>query len=178
MKNNVLTQALLAIGICLVLPGVSQALEVDVYGGFGVGTTTQRNTSNDMTSDTAEKYYIGSRFLGPLGIELSYHDLGRYNNATEEVKGVSAVALANLDIRGMTLYAKGGVTRWSQTDLPTGTKIRGEDVTYGFGINLPVDRHVLVRTEIERFTNVGKNDTSGAPGTDISMLSFGLNFTF
>lgn len=90
--------------------------------------------------------------------------------------GVDAVA--NLDIRGMTLYAKGGLVEWTETDLASGAEVTGEDVTYGIGINLPVDRHVLVRTELEYFRKVGKDDATSDPGKDMSLITFGLNFKF
>lgn len=162
----------------LVLPGFAQALEVDVYGGFGTGYAVQKQDTGDDTTDTGEKAYIGTRFLGPFGIEVAYYNLGKYNNATEEVTGASAVAVANLDIRGMTLFAKGGVLQWKETDLVSGTEISGEGVTYGLGINLPVDKHVLFRTELERFGKVGKDAASSDPGKDMWMLSFGVNFRF
>lgn len=178
MKNNVFSRYLAAGLALFMLPGFAPALEVDVYGGFGAGYAVQRQTTGDKTTDSAGKVYVGSRFLGPLGVEISYYNLGLYNNGTDKIKGASAAAVANLDIRGMTLFAKGGVVRWTKTDVTNGADVSGEDVSYGFGINLPVDKHVLVRTEIERFRKVGKDAANGDPGKDMSMLSFGLNFRF
>lgn len=178
MNNRVFNQCLVVALALIMFPAFGLALEVDVYGGFGAGYAVQRQTTGGKTTDSAEKAYIGSRFLGPLGVEVAYYNLGRYSNSTKEVKGASGVAVASLDIRGMTLFAKGGVMRWTETDLTNDTDISAEDITYGFGINLPVAKHVLVRTEIERFRKIGKDDASGDPGEDMSMLSFGLNFQF
>ena len=164
--------------ICLALPGFALGLEVEVYGGLGTGYAVQKQLSGDDTTDTAEKAYVGTRFLGPLGVELAYYNLGKYNNGSEEVTGRSAAMVLNLDIRGMTLFAKGGVIEWTETDLSSGVEISGEDMTYGAGINLPVDRHVLFRTELERFSNIGEDAVSGTPGKDMWLLTFGVNFKF
>lgn len=164
--------------ILLVFPRFTQALEVDVYGGLATGYSVQKQATGDDTTDIGEKVYLGTRFLGPVGIEVAYYNLGKYNNATQEVTGTSAVVVANLDIRGMTLFVKGGIIEWTETELVSGTQLSGEDVTYGLGINLPVDKHVLFRTELERFSNVGKDAISSEPGKDMWMLSFGVNFQF
>jgi len=178
MNFDILRSRSVLAGLVLLLPGLGQTLEVEFYGGLAAGHAVQKQESADDTSDTSEKLYLGSRFLGPLGVEIAYHNLGKYNNAAEEITTASAVAVANLDIRGMTLFAKGGLFEWTETDLASGAEITGEDIIYGIGINLPVDKHVLFRTELEQFSKVGENDVSGTPGKDISMLSFGVNFKF
>lgn len=160
------------------IPLNTQALEVDVYGGFGAGLAAQKQNGSDDTSDSGEKAYFGSRFLGPLGIEAAYYNLGKYNNGVTEVTAIGLDAVANLDIRGMTFYAKGGLIEWTETDLVTNSEVTGKDVTYGIGLNLPVDRHVLVRTELEQFRKIGKDDASGNPGKDMVLMSFGINFKF
>ena len=165
--------------LVLLVPGVSQALDVDVYGGLGTGHVVQKNSPpNDDSSDTGEKVYLGSRFLGPIGLEIAYYDLGQYENHTSEAYVYGASAVFYHDIRGMSLFAKAGIIEWNKSDIATGAKTSGEDVSYGFGINLAVDKHVLFRTEIEYFRKVGKNETTGDPGTEMSMLSFGVNFRF
>lgn len=178
MKIVFLNRCSAVLGMSLLFSAVGQTVEVDVYGGFGAGHAVQKQLTGDDTTDTGEKAYIGTRFLGPLGIEISYYNLGKYNNATKEVTIVSAAAVASLDIRGMTLFAKGGVIEWTEKDLSNDTKIKGEDFAYGIGINLPVDKHVLFRTELEYFKHVGKDDSTNTPGKDMSMLSFGVNFQF
>lgn len=165
-------------GMLLLLPGIGQALEVDVYGGFAAGYAIQKQDTGDDTTDAGEKVYIGTRFLGPIGVEIAYYNLGKYNNRNDEVTVAGASVVANLDIRGMTLFAKGGVVEWTEKDLTNDTKIKGEDFAYGVGINLPVDRHVLFRTELEYFKDVGKDDATSIPGKNMWLLSFGVNFKF
>ena len=164
--------------IFLVLPKDVYALEIDVYGGMGAGYSVQKQVTGDDTTDSSEKAYLGTRFLGPLGLELAYYNFGKYTNATEEVTATSAVVVLNLDIRGMTLFVKGGRVKWTETNLGGGMKRSGSDQTYGFGINLPVDRHVLFRTELEFFSGVGEDVATNDLGKDMWMLSFGVNFRF
>ena len=179
MNIGVLNICKLVAAMLLLLPGVTPALEVDVYGGFGAGYAVQKQDApTDDTSDTGGKAYIGTRFLGPLGIEVAYYNLGKHNSAAVEVTAVGVDAVANLDIRGMTLFAKGGVMEWTETDLASGAELSDKDVTYGIGINLPVAKHVLLRTELEHFSKVGKDDATADPGRDMTMLSFGVNFKF
>lgn len=165
--------------LLLFLPGVSHALEVDVYGGFAAGYATQKQDAptND-TTDTGLKAYLGTRFLGPIGVEAAYYNLGKYNSSANKVTAVGGDVMLNMDIRGMTVFAKGGVVGWTETDLASGAQTTGQDVTYGIGINLAVDRHVLFRTELELFRNVGKDSATSNPGNDMSLLSFGVNFQF
>lgn len=179
MKIDVISIRRAAPVLLLLWPGAGHALDVDVYGGFATGYAVQKQDapSND-TTDTGEKAYLGTRFLGPIGIEVAYYNLGKYENQSVEVTALGATVVGNVDIRGMTLFAKAGVMGWTETDLATGTDTTGEDVTYGIGINLAVDKHILFRTELERFRKVGKDKASNDPGTEMSMLSFGINFRF
>ena len=177
MKTGFVQKWLLGLGLVLLAPLVG-AWEVDVYGGFAKGFAVQKQTTGDDTTDSAEKAYLGSRFLGPIGLELGYANLGKYNSASEDVRVTSALALLNVDIRGMTIFAKGGVMRWTQIDVMTGNKLNGEDVVFGTGINLAVDRHILFRTELEYFRGVGKDATLNTSGKNMYLLSFGMNFQF
>lgn len=162
----------------LLVPGLAGALEVNIYGGLATGFSVRKQAAGDDTTDTSEKAYAGVRFLGPIGLELGYYNLGVYNGATTEVTGASAMMTFNFDIRGMTVFFKGGAMDWAETDLASGAELTGRDLAYGAGINLAVDRHVLFRTELERFDNVGKNTTLNDPGKDMWALTFGVNFQF
>lgn len=164
---------------CCMMPGVGQALEVYNYFGLSTGYAVKHQPSpdNDLM-DSGEKAYVGIRFLGPVGLEISYYDLGKYDTETTAVTVVGAHAVFNQDIRGMTLFFKAGAIEWREKDLTTGGTLTGEDVSYGIGINLAVDRHVLFRTELERFRKVGRDTAAADPGTEMSLFSFGVNFQF
>lgn len=165
--------------ILLLLPGTGLASEVETYFGLasGFAVREQQDPANDHVDD-GQKIYLGIRFLGPIGLEFAKYNLGKYENETMEVTAYGADIVFNIDIRGMSVFAKGGIIGWEETDMATGAVDKGQDTTFGFGINLAVDRHVLFRTEIERFRKVGKDDTTGDPGTEMTMLSFGVNFRF
>lgn len=67
MNKGILRKGLSLAGVLFLCPGIGQALEVDVYGGFGAGHAVQKQDASDDTSDTGEKLYVGTRFLGPWG---------------------------------------------------------------------------------------------------------------
>ncbi|MDH5447223.1 MAG: outer membrane beta-barrel protein [Gammaproteobacteria bacterium] len=165
--------------LLLLIPASASAWDVDVYGGMSSGFSVreQKDPANDHV-DGGEKIYFGTRFLGPIGLEFTYYNLGKFENETTEVRAMGAAMLFNFDVRGMTVFAKGGIVGWEERYLLTSTKEKGQDVMFGLGINLAVDKHVLFRTEIERFRKVGKDDNTGAAGTEMTLLSFGVNFRF
>ena len=165
--------------VCLLMPGIGQAVDVNNYFGFatGYGIKHQSDPANDLM-DSGEKVYLGIRLFGHLGIEVAYYDLGRYDNETSDVTVVGASAVFSRDIRGMTIFAKAGLVEWREKDLASGATLDDTDASYGIGINLAVDRHVLFRTELERFKNVGRNTATADQGDDMSLFSFGVNFQF
>ena len=165
--------------LIFLLPGSVSALDVEAYGGLAAGYAVREQPApaNDHM-DSGEKAYVGLRFLGPVGVEFAYYNLGTYNNKSMEVTALGADAVFSADIRGMSLFAKAGILGWEETDLGTGAGTKGQDVTYGIGVNLAVDRHVLFRTELEYFRKIGKDDATNDPGTEMSLLSFGINFSF
>lgn len=165
--------------LVLFFPAAANALEVDTYMGFATGYAVRQQPApaNDDV-DSGEKVYLGLRFLGPVGVEFAYYDLGQYNNQTMDVTALGADAVFHMDIRGMSLFAKAGIIGWEETDLGSGAKTKGEDASYGIGINLAVDKHVLFRTELERFRRIGRDKATNDPGTEMSLLSFGILFRY
>ena len=165
--------------IIMLLPVPAVASEFGGYGGLGYGySILESNTTSDKEASTAGKIYAGARIFGPLGIEAAYYDLGKYNAGDDKIKANSITAVVNIDVHTASLFIKGGIIDWTVQDIPNNTEISGTDTTYGFGINLPLDKNVVFRTELEHFSKVGKDTPNGQIGNDMKLLSFGVSFVF
>jgi len=167
------------LSILMFLPASVMAKGIGAYGGLGYGySILESNTSSNKDASTAGKIYGGIRLFGPLGVEFGYYDLGKYNAGDDKVNATVITAVGNFDTKFAVLFVKAGIVDWTVQDVPNNTEVSGTDTTYGFGINLPLDKNVVFRTELEHFSKVGKDTPNGQLGNNMKLLSFGINFMF
>jgi hypothetical protein len=141
--------------------------------GFG-------NDVNFDEDDFAWKVFGGYAFDLPvidLGVEIGYFDLGSPSVDTltgeygASVSGVSAFALAGVNLGPVGLFIKGGMTSWDAdlviADLPVAED--GSDPAYGVGLRLTFGS-LEVRGEYEVIDI--------ADADDVYMASLGLVWRF
>lgn len=167
------------LSILMFLPASAMANGIGAYGGLGYGySILESNTSSNKDASTAGKIYGGIRLLGPLGVEFGYYNLGKYNAGDDKINATTITAVGNFDTKFAILFVKAGIVDWTVEDVPNNTEVSGTDTTYGFGINLALDKDVVFRTELEHFSKVGKDTPNGQLGNNMKLLSFGVNFMF
>lgn len=167
---------------CLFLlqTNLSHASEIGGYAGVGAGYAVLDELEPDTDqADVGTKLYGGIRLFGPLGIEAGVYNLGTYNTEQDKVTGTVISAVANLDTKSVSLFAKAGIINWKSKDItPGGVAISGTDTAIGLGINIPIEKRLIFRAEWERFSKIGKDTPSANPGMNLSLLTFGVNFMF
>ena len=156
------------------------AAEMGVYGGIGAGYAVLEEVSpNTDQADIGSKLYAGMRIFGPLGIEAGIYNLGTYNNEQDKITGTTVSAVASLDTKSVSLFAKAGIIDWEVKDItPGGRAISGTNTAFGIGINVPVEKQLLFRVEWERFNKIGEDAANSQPGQNLSLLTVGVNFMF
>ncbi len=165
--------------VLLILPNLSYAADLGIYGGVGMGyAILKEQAPNADKSDTGAKLYGGMRIVGPLAIEAGYYNLGKYSNQEQKITGTSITAVGNVYTRSVNIFAKAGIFNWTLDDSASGTSLSDTDTTFGLGMNIPIEKNVSVRMEWEHFAKIGKDAASTSPGQDMSLLSFGVNFMF
>jgi len=141
------------------------AAEMGGYFGFSLGTADD-DILNE--SDSGLKVFGGSNFSEQYGFEIAFVDLGEYVGGIVSESGVAFdlvgyyPATQNVDV-----FGKAGLFSWTIDVGPFSDD--GTDLTYGFGVNVGLDK-VSIRAEWENFTDIS--------GGDVSLLSAGLIFKF
>jgi OOP family OmpA-OmpF porin len=145
--------------------------------GFNMGTA-EVDTINE--SDLGYKFYGG--YLGNnFGAEFSFTGLGDgYTPDNLDVSGLSFEFIGRLPIgSSFSLLGKFGIFWWTVENCdtgyyyyycPSGTYNDGSDLTYGLGLQYDLNDRVSIRGEWQDFQDVN--------GSDISLLSAGLIYTF
>lgn len=179
MENKLLKRAIVLAALLWLVPTLSQASGLLIYGGLGGGYSVMDNSSPTTASaSSAGKVYLGMDLVGPFGIEATYYDLGKYSDGNEKVTASSVALVARLNTSMGSLYVKGGAANWKVKDIPNSTSVSGNDVMYGVGFDIPIAMTTVFRAEWENFNKVGKDTASAVKGNDIALLSFSLNFVF
>lgn len=168
------------LAMLLMLSSISaNVMAVDAYGGLSVGyTIADRQAPNDDEATTAGKIFFGAMLVGPVGIEATYYSLGKYNAGDDEYSGTGVTLVGSMEVGYALLFAKAGVINWKWLDNTGPTEVTDTNTTYGLGMNLFIDNHVMFRAELEHFTKVGEDTAGGNVGVDMRLISFGLNFLF
>jgi OOP family OmpA-OmpF porin len=138
------------------------------YLGFSMGTSEVDTLNVD---DTSFKLTAGYTANQNLGIEIQVISFGEFFNGigNVDVTGVSFDGVGYLPVSSqVSLFAKFGMI--SYTAEFYGLEDTGSELMYGLGGQFDVSSNLAIRAEYENY-----NDISGS---DISMLSAGIIYTF
>ncbi len=147
--------------------------------------------------DTAYKLQVGYRFTPNLAVEGGYVDLGKLKYMASFTGGTGRAEIKatgwNLAVVGslplgqdFSLFGKLGMidAKVEANVFATGaggaasagvsdTSWKGH---WGFGLDYAVNQKMAIRAEIERFSKLGDNNTTGEG--DVDLLSLGVVFKF
>jgi len=158
----------------------------------GVGTSTQQDCDD---KDTGWKVYAGWKPLKNFSFEAGYVDLGETTakggntNLQAEADGGFVAAMAFVPgLERLGLFIKGGAFFYEAklsgrlAGQPIGPILqllgadKKEDDTagfYGVGFRLPLNDHLHMSVEFERFLDVGDDSVFSGGETDIDLYSVG-----
>lgn len=179
-----------ALAALLALPGVAFAQQgmmqnLQPYVGLGVGISSNDDVTGD-DEDTGFKIFGGGIINNTFGAELSYVDLGQFQDA-----GVPALGIAPSDIEASAwaLHAIAGMPFMNNQARVFGklgfalasAEAFGQDDTslelaYGVGASYDFRQNLGVRAEWERYA-LGNNDALG-DDTDFDLFSASLVVRF
>ncbi len=177
-----------ALLVLLVLPGLAFAQKdtlknIQPYVGFGVGMSAHDVQGDD--NDTGFKIFGGGLFNQNFGAELSYVDLGQFQDvgipgfAPPSTVEASAWALHGIGRwpfmdNQAAIFGKLGAT-WSMVEA-NNTDDSSFDLTYGIGASYDFKQNLGVRAEWERYA-MGNNDAL-RDETDFDLFSASLVVRF
>lgn len=200
MKTELLkasfASALLASGV----PVMSFASDTPFYVGAGLGVSNASKACTNIggdgfsgschKKDNGIKIVGGYKFSENLSAEIGYVNLGEFKasgtatsgaiDAKSKISGFQFGVLGQFVVgESFSLLGKLGGFRWDQkvsgTASPTlstgGTK--GIDLFYGFGIQYDFTRNFVLRTEWERYRDIGKSNKS-----DVDLFSVNALWMF
>lgn len=138
------------------------------YLGFSMGSS---EVDTIKESDTSFKLTAGYNANQNLGIEIQVISFGSFFNGVGDVDvtGVSFDGVGYLPVSSQfSLFGKFGMI--SYTAKFYGLEDTGSELMYGLGGQFDINNNLAFRAEYENY-----NDISGS---DISMLSAGIIYTF
>lgn len=133
----------------------AQAQKPGLYVGAAVGAYSI-DESNLSDNDRVLKAYVGGQFTNWFGIEGSWTDFNRVDNAGDnfEADGVGAAAVLSLPMGSTSsLFIKGGQFWWKSDSVLGGTlgASDGNDPFWGVGVKVGFNNHLAIRLEVERY---------------------------
>jgi len=167
--------ALLALACLSLVPPALRA-ETELYGGIGIGYSTFQVDPIDFEgSDFATRQFLGFTWGDYIGVETGYINFGTVNDKVALQQGQQSLNDAietwgyNLSVVGryplnqdLDAIAKVGMIRWdSEATLetfPLPTKVDGDDILWGVGLDFRGAGRVHVRIEGE-FVNIDFADS-------------------
>ncbi len=186
--------ALVACLVFLVVPAKAEHSDQEnypFYGGFALGFSSADSECGysgydcDGT-DTAFKIYAGKRVHKNLGLEVSFHDLGRIRDRGSVVDVTAKSYGVNFSLLGIIpvtdygyFYGKAGYMLWNaEYDRSDSSTIDddGEDFTYGAGFAYSWDENYDFRIEFERLNELGDDFVSGGSPVTVLYLAGTINF--
>jgi OOP family OmpA-OmpF porin len=155
---------LLAVASLSLLPAASRA-ETELYGGIGIGYSTFEIDAIDFEgSEYASRQFVGFTWGDFVGAEFGYINFGTVNDSividNEIVNDRIETWGYNLSLVGrypvseeLEAFAKAGMLRWdSEATLdtfPLPTKLDGDDIIWGVGLDFRGSGRIHVRIEGE-----------------------------
>lgn len=178
-----------ALAALLTLPGVAFAQQgmlqnIEPYVGLGVGISSNDDVQGD-DEDTGFKIFGGGMFNQNFGAELSYVDLGQFQDtgvpgllppsqieaSAWALHGIARLPLMN---NQASVFGKLGMALASAEAF--GTDDSSLELAYGIGASYDFQKNLGVRAEWERYA-LGNNDALG-DDTDFDLLSASLVVRF
>jgi len=160
---------LIGLGILLTaFAGSASAATPGGYLGFSIGSSEVDTISE---SDTSFKFTAGYNANQNLGIEIQLISFGEFFNGLGyvDVTGLSIDGIGYLPVSSQfSLFGKFGMISY-RAEL-FGLEDTGSELMYGLGGQFDINSNFAIRAEYENY-----NDISGS---DISMLSAGIIYTF
>jgi OOP family OmpA-OmpF porin len=187
MKQAVVS-AVIAVGVCFSAGAFAQMRDPGTsgaYAGASIGQSKFRAgcqaafTSCD-DKDTAWRLFGGYQLNRNLGAELGYADFGKAEGSS--ALGRSSVDANAWDLVGigslpiidrLSAYGKLGV--YHGTLKAGGTDHSNNDLTFGLGAQYDLLRNVGLRTEWQRYKDMGGGDFGK---TDVDVLNVGVLYRF
>lgn len=140
---------------------------------------------------TAWKFFGGYRFNDLIALEAGYQDLGSYSgNTTVTVPAPRSTVGATWDASAFSLAAvasyplterfgilfKGGLAATRlKVEVPSPAQFSANETRVqpllGIGVKFNINREIGVRTEFERFNNVGNGSTTGQSNINVWSIS-------
>jgi hypothetical protein len=142
----------LAMLLCCAAVTATYAGPLYVGASYGQATLEIDEPSLDFDADDPSfKVFAGYRFLGFLGVEASYLDLGSPSDGpvTVETTAWSAFGMGILSLGPVGLFGKVGMVD-SESDVSGGFSDSSTDPAYGVGAEVDVWK-ITVRGEYEMF---------------------------
>lgn len=151
-------------------------------------------------TDTGYKLQIGYQFTPNFAVEGGYIDLGKLSysanvlgiipvtaGAKVEASGWNIDALGILPLgNGFSLFAKAGLidakVKFSVSASSAFSSASSSDSStdikplFGVGASYSINNQLIVRTEYERYKNLGDKDTTGEG--DVDLFSAGIAYKF
>jgi opacity protein-like surface antigen len=183
-----------AVICCSARPAAAQAPLPSFHSYIGVsgGQTTAKAQDSSVNLDLnvnagSWKVFAGVGFYKFFGVEVSYADLGSFEDEVSGTKVSTDAKVYNLYLVGsipllrrLRLFGKAGLTRWD-TDFSIGglnsTASSGSDWTYGAGLQVDLLSRVALRFEYERF-KASPDVLSTNSDTRLDLVSAGIAFKF
>jgi len=145
----------LSAALLLGLSTAAQAKGPALYlgGAWGAYSIKQSNLDDN---DNVLKAYVGIQFTDWFGIEGSWTDFNRLNNAGDrfDADGRGLAAVISLPLGSTSsVFAKGGQFWWDSDSFLGGVlgASKGNDPFWGAGLKLGFNEHVGLRLEVERY---------------------------
>ena len=167
MKSNKTSLALL-FGLLLFGSQAAQAAPPGGYIGFGLGSADIKEIDE---TDTAYKLVAGWTANQNLGVEVAFIDLGTYQSGLADAYGVVFDVVGYLPLgNNFNILGKLGMFAWTVDVDMINASDDGTDLTYGLGVQYDFTNRLFLRGEWEEYFDVS--------GSDISLLSAGISYTF
>ena len=149
------------------------------YLGGAIGQSEASTYCNGASacedSDSAWKVFGGYQLMDKVSIEGAYLNLGdiRKSGQNSDVSAFTAYGVGTLPVtEKFDAFAKIGGAYWKSEN--TDGNQNGFGLAYGVGAKMVLNETTKIRAEWEKITDV---ETSNTEGTDINMLSIGVEFT-
>lgn len=186
--NQAVVSAVIAAGLCFSASAFAQMRDPGAsgaYAGASIGQSKFRDACKGFSGscddkDTAWRLFGGYQMNRNFGAEVGYSDFGKaeasntLGRSSVEANALDLVAIGSLPIIDrLSAYGKLGVYRG--TLKSGGTDRSNNDLTFGLGAQYDLLRNVGLRTEWQRYKDMGGGDFGKS---DIDVLNVGLLYRF